>query len=158
MTPAEVAAALVAHPRFQWGRRMRILLSGSRGHNEGTVVAAWDNEAGTLVVRWDSGTRETPIADITRPWGAADGDESVACVATKPLVILPDLADPATAGVLLEALVREDVFAVVYYGVNVKGVLHASLRCGDRRIPEEVVGATLGEAVARALLAVWGPA
>jgi hypothetical protein len=138
VTPAEVAAALVAHPRFEWA-------AGARASNT--------KFARVLALSGDPADPEPVCASEE----GATSDDNYATWLTYGGAI-PDLADPATAGVLLEALIREDVFAVVYYGVNAQGVLHASLRCSDRRIPEEVVGATLGEAVARALLAVWGPA
>jgi len=83
-----------------YGVRMHVLLVGRGGHNEGTVVAKWDDPTGTLVVRWDASTRETPVADILRPW-CAEGDEA-ACVATKPIELIPDFTDPATKGVALD--------------------------------------------------------
>lgn len=63
-------------------------------------------------------------------------------------------ADPATAGVLLGMLPSTGEFATIYYGLNDGGVLVASVRIFGK---DEYKGATLGEAVARALLACWGP-
>lgn len=83
-----------------------------------------------LVVAWDDGSYWSPSPDDLASWAL-------------------DLADPATAGVLLEWLPNYEVD---------KDERGARVRVGigdDWQPARDVWSTTLGEAVARALLACW---
>lgn len=72
---------------------------------------------------------------------------------------VPDLDDPATAGVLLARLKSMGAFVALTYGTNVKGqpVNHLRVWTGDGRLcstPREFDGPTLGRACASALVAL----
>jgi hypothetical protein len=118
VTPAEVAAALVAHPRFAWDER---------------TIGMWHTHAGHTCV--------TDHGDIGPGGLRRDGS------------VLPALAHPATAGVLLGML-------VAYRGGMFDRAME-SIEDTDEHGRTfyaliDVYG--LGFMCARALLACWGPA
>jgi hypothetical protein len=132
MTPAEVAAALVAHPRFVWAAGMRDAPT-QRGFEPFHVREV------------DVDDRFTPPAQVV-----SRGAGFTLATNLGP----PDLADPATAGVLFAMLWEADP-AGGWHLHGPPGAIHVhDAREGTPDHP----GATAGEAVARALLAVWGPA
>ncbi len=130
---AELARALVASPRWEWRAGMLALVARPDGSRVPVRVLAWEGAAVAGV-----GARPMPSGR----WEQAP----VYCDD------IPDLDDPATAGVVLGmlademgrwpiallALVDEDVEALVLRG----GALGEDLP-------------TLGVAVARALLSTW---
>ena len=135
MTPAEVARALVARRRFEWRRGM----SDTNGNIH--VRAGWGVQDGTLF-------RDKPDPEVFRinpdDYYAPDPGEEAP----------PDLSDPATAGVLVHML-RE---TGCLWSIDTMGPeWSVCIRTG--------IGATqgfkaehLGEAAARALLAIWSNA
>jgi hypothetical protein len=117
MTPAEVAAALVAHPRGP----------------------------------------KPPIGDVLLIDEAPSGYPRI--VDTRGLVWVQDgdgwalvLGHPATAGVLLVTLLEADPSIHVHRDGPADYIAHVAPGVCEH------AGATAGEAVALALLAVWGPA
>jgi hypothetical protein len=122
--PADLARALVAHPRFPGFSEPDHVTSGVDGYPEGRLPD------GMLL-------RHRPAGVGSEWWW------------------LPALDDAATAGVLLGML----------WTANPDGMWGAELWPSDVRVVEhpehgdalQYVGATLGEAAARALLALWGP-
>jgi hypothetical protein len=136
MTPAEVAAALVAHPRFRWA-------AGARASNT--------KFARVLALSGDPADPESVCASEE----GATSDDNYATWLTYGGAI-PDLADPATAGVLCRMASEAGVLQTESDRVYAQATI---LERDERGLREHVGrGATLGEAVARALLAVWGPA
>lgn len=94
MTPGE--RFIVALGISAWRERMRLRYERGLARNEGTVVRAWSNADRTLVVRWDCGNDEVPVADFHHgPLGS---------VSVAPARVYPDLACPATRGAALSVL------------------------------------------------------
>ena len=94
-----------------------------------------------------------PMCTATGRRLTRNGERSIA-----PLYAVPDLHDPATEGVLLRRLLTDDPTARLIIdpregAATVRIVVTAH---GGRRVA--ISGADLGEALARGLLAVWGPA
>ena len=127
MTPAEVARALVAHRRFEWREGMAARTS------DGARWRLWRGDHGMLrgqgepsgyVGGWES-------------WAEVDGG-------------IPDLSDPATAGVLVGMLF--DVWPTVEIR---KFRAHVEVYTSNI---ETVTAPTLGEAAGCALLAIWSNA
>lgn len=113
-----VARELVAHPRFAWSEGMRNVL-GCRRVDEPS--GDWLDDMGE--------------------WLYGDPRDGTG------LVSPPDLADAATAGVLVSMLDPS----------GMRGTTFCRERDGTWWV-DTYTAPTLGEAVARALLASWGPA
>lgn len=121
------------------GMRVRYLSSPMLG----TVTGYASPIRGRIDVAWDGGVHD--------------------CRTDPGQGILPDLSDPATAGCLLAMLPAgwtidpsgNNGFRVTINDTPTGPVDYVD-RDDDARTWFHVVGATLGEAVARALLACWG--
>ena len=71
-----------------------------------------------------------------------------------PINAIPDLSDPATAGVLVAMLLAADPTATIRIDPRESGALvRIVVSAGGRRVA--VAGPDLGHAVAAALLATW---
>lgn len=142
MTPArlDLARRLAASPKWRWrgGMRMADATTGAaRVFGSGSRIWS-DQQVGTF-----------PNAD---PF---TGEPMRGTTTWPPAGTVPDLADPATAGCLI-ALLREvtENFDLEPEPEVADGQGWCCSVCdGDVWIPHD--GATMGEAVARALLAVW---
>lgn len=129
MTPDQEALArrLAEHPEFRLacGMRVKALLADGS-------IATWD----AVVVEQGA---------VTRAWWT---DIQHCRQHTRDHYLIPDLTDAATGGVLLAMLAAGEVAVAEYTG-----------SCWQVSHPQSeflmAEGATLGEAVARALLSVW---
>lgn len=117
------------------------------------LYAVGDLTAGGLLAACGDG----PCGGFTASW------KNYVAAAVSPVV--PDLSDPATAGCLLAMLPpgwtidpSNNGFRVTIHGEHPTGPVDYVGRDDDGRPWFHVIGDTLGEAVARALLAVWGAA
>lgn len=131
-----IARELAAHPRFEW-------LPGM------LVCADAANPPARMVYRDDDEGHTFAVAERVQMLGRDPGVDAWSDDAYSGEEV-PDLADPATAGVLLAELLDLDPSLHIHRDGDGYLVHVAPGVC-------EYVGATLGEAVARALLAVWGP-
>lgn len=135
MTASDIARKLATHPKFRWREGMRDTLGfivtgiGSDGMPSDHALAI-----------------SAPTVHVITRWRDA----------------IPDLTDPATAGAL-EAIADEEAD-------QRGGSVTTEVTADDRRLCEIIynvtgeieratgVGASRGEAAARALLALWWPA
>lgn len=115
-----------------------------------------------------SGIRYDALDDRGRPYRAEgrgrrdEYGEPAECHVYGPRDDVPDLDDPATAGVLLARLKSMGAFVALTYGVNVDGEPVSHLRvwpdgAGLLSTPLEFDGPTLGRACAAALVALTTP-
>ena len=132
---AELARALVASPRWEWRAGMRTMPWSSEDTDVIRVLRTVEIEPGYTVghgvnERTGRGALDTEASDV------------------------PDLDDPATAGVLLGMLLEAKPCGTRWSGPVVpEHEQHVSMYVGDHR--EYFAGPTLGVAVARALLSTW---
>jgi hypothetical protein len=136
-TELELARRLVAHRRWTWMAGMRVLASA--GHNGKVRIISCDE--------WYTHECDTQKSEWTLPCCPDDSDEVSAAD------YAPDLSDPATQGCLW-AMLREtgrrfEVWAEEW-GTHCVTFGQPFPAC------RKANGDTLGEALARALLSVWG--
>jgi len=142
MTPEQRAERLVASPAFGW-------MPGMRMTDGRQVVSAW--------VERDADT------DRAGMWlSVVDADEhghtsTLAGPAASTFDdALPDLTDPATVGCLLALLDEHVTGDIRFSGIKIAGSEQRAVRCWRPNDPCDVwgAGATLGEAIADALIAL----
>ncbi len=137
MTPDDLARRLAAHPRWEWREGMRVH-AVYQGGSDTSVVGSVVRVAGNVLVSaWWPDLHECRDHHVRHH-------------------LVPDLSDPATAGVLLAMLARD-------IGPGWRDMMCLSHEDGHWVICDyqddgpEFIAPTLGEACARALLDVWGP-
>lgn len=147
MTPEQtgIARRLVALPGWRWCEGMLLLPVGFE--KERWLLCTVDSYSG----KWGGGAYQTTYG---KWWGIANNDD--------PIDLsdgwLPDLTDPATGGVLLDALETECAargweVTVLFADGRVEVIVRDPL--GDDDVSEVCeIGSTLGHAAALALLEV----
>ena len=132
-TTSDLARQLASHPRWMWAEGMLLAEDG------------YDR-------RWRIGGRSDAHA-----WWLLVGGHQGRYATLRTGEWTPDLTDAATAGVLLSWLLELKPYGLRWSGPScVGGAQHVSHFVGDHR--EYFDEHYLGEAAARALLTLWGPA
>lgn len=151
---ADLARELVAHSRWRWraGMRVRSVVTSCRDLERPVTCVLYPDCA--CSTRGTINGYEPPIAGrVSVAW-----DGGVVDSRTDPARISPDLADDATAGVLLGMLRAQVAGVQVTTDDRDDRWTIAWAHRDDLRTGYAEHGSTLGAALAAALLSAWGPA
>lgn len=135
----DLARTLAAHPRWEWRPGMAVLPDAA-------------NPPARMVYRDDTEGHTFAVAERVQMFGHDPGVNAWSDDAYNGEEV-PDLDDDATAGVLLGMLAPLGLTCV---SPGVTGGWYVEME-GDPLFEARAFGDTLGEAIACALLAVWGP-
>lgn len=128
----DLARRLAAHPRWKWR-------AGMLG-DDGWRCLGPDSVTDEIVFGAPSDEAAATSAGVRWSWPSH----------LREAAVRPDLTDPATAGVMLAMLAEADSSLIAEFDGHAWVIVHPEAEILMHTAP------TLGEASARALLAVWG--